>query len=139
MAAGELNKRIEILESNNVVNGSFVPTFSDAGEVEETFSLKATRWGKIEELSGIELIRAKAVAAEVSCKITLRNITDFVLTSQHKLRHNNKIYDIVAPIEQNNFLICMATKAEKDDLTVVARGEVSLLGVAEMTIEGNVE
>ena len=90
MHSGRLRHRIAIQ--------SKVETQDSMGGVIETWTTIATRWGSIEPLQPRELFQAQQVDARISHRIGLRYYPG--LTSEHRLVYDNRIFEILSPLNQ---------------------------------------
>lgn len=87
---GSLRDRIEIQSASEV---------SDAfGHKVASWSTVATRWGRIEPLSGGELWRTRQVVSSVNCRIVLRFYEG--LTPKHRLKKGSRIFELSSALDQ---------------------------------------
>jgi SPP1 family predicted phage head-tail adaptor len=86
---GELRHRIIIQTCtyNRNVYGEAVPNWTTSD----------TRWGKVEDLSGRELYRAKQVNSEVDVKVTFRY--NSALTAKNRLMYGTRVLEIAAVLD----------------------------------------
>lgn len=88
MRTGLLRHRIEIQEQAQT---------RDAGnQVIRKWSTVFTRWGEILPLRGQERVEAEQVKSKTTVKIRLRYCA--ALTTQHRLKHGGKFYNIESVI-----------------------------------------
>jgi SPP1 family predicted phage head-tail adaptor len=85
MNAGELNRRISILNQTNLPNSY--------GEVENTWNTLAITWAKVRTLQGRELFQAGQVHADVTVKVTIRYRDDVQTNMQ--IQYGNRTFRIV--------------------------------------------
>ena len=85
MQIGDLNRRIEVLESR-------VKKDAYGGEVVEWIPVGRV-WAKIEPGSGTEILNAQQVQAENPTKITVRFYAG--LTVMERIRYGDKLYEII--------------------------------------------
>ena len=99
--AGQLNRRIAIQ--------SLTVTRDAAGGFAESFATAATRWGRIEPMTGSEFDGSNRVQGEVTHKITLRHYDG--LTSKHRLQYDGRNFNVVEvlnPGEANTATVLLA-------------------------------
>lgn len=84
MRAGLLRHRIEIQEQTQ--------TEDAAGQPIRTWTTVFTRWGEISPLRGKEKVEAEQVKSKTNVKIRLRYCA--VLTTEYRLKHGGKFYNI---------------------------------------------
>lgn len=86
MRGGHLRHRVEILTKD-------AATSADSyGAVDAQTTVIATVQAKVTQLSGLELIRAHQVAAEVTHEVRIRYRPG--MTTRHSIKYAGKTYDI---------------------------------------------
>lgn len=73
---------------------SRVTTQDTYGAVTETWSTVATRWGRVEPLSGREQWQAQQVRPDVTHRVTLRYYDG--LTARHRLKVGDRVLNITS-------------------------------------------
>ncbi len=89
LAAGELNRRVEVQEATEAAN--------EHGEPVPTWATTDRRWAKIEPLSGTEFVQAGAVVSGTVVLVTMRYFAG--LTSKHRLKRGSRVFNIAGIID----------------------------------------
>ena len=85
MSAGRFDKRLEIQTATQSVDA--------IGGVALAWATTAKRWGRIEDLAGSEFFDADHVRANLTARITLREIYPG-LTPKHRVKYGTRIFNI---------------------------------------------
>lgn len=86
MQVGKLRHRVKVQAK---------PTsLDDYGEDDGVFQDIGTRWASVEPLGGRELLAAQQVNAEAVIRIRMRYYAG--LTTDHRIRHGENVYEIVS-------------------------------------------
>lgn len=87
MDPGKLQHRVELQSFSTTVN-------PNTGERTQVWTTFAKAWAHVQPASGKEFIAAQAVQSKVSIRVQMRFRED--VTTQHRLAHRGKTYNIEA-------------------------------------------
>lgn len=106
LRAAELNKRVTIQQTT-------VTQDSDSGEETDSWGTFATRWAKVEPLTGKERWAAQQVNPEVTSRVTIRYTSG--VTAKMRVLYGSRVLQIDAvlnPLERNEAMELLCTEAK---------------------------